>query len=400
MGRATRAMSGAPNASGERRASTSRTRARRTSRARRAGAPTSTRRGCFFGRSDAEQWLADERGDGDGEDADASSTSDASVSSSIDAAFASLARRKRGLALFERELAKDEDDVDVLAAATFIAMHANPDLEVDDVRATIDNLAKIVMERLDADVEERYPLRTVKTISRAWATDLGFRGNVEDYYEVENSCIDRVLERKTGIPITLCLVYMEIAKRCGVEMVDVGIPGHLLCRPVAEGMEVLVDAFNQGDLLFIEEVEDILSRNSLLVTGEDGKVQIDRSFLTETKVRKKAFLTRMLTNLKAVYFAREDYERALQVVEYMPLCNPYESLNEPLTRTLGVLYFKNERWMDALEMFSQLEASDPEVEAYVERISRVLALERDVIGDDTGTDANENANVDVNGTFD
>ena len=133
------------------------------------------------------------------------------MSSSIDAAFASLARRKRGLALFERELAKDEDDVDVLAAATFIAMHANPDLEVDDVRATIDNLAKIVMERLDADVEERYPLRTVKTISRAWATDLGFRGNVEDYYEVENSCIDRVLERKTGIPITLCLVYMEIA---------------------------------------------------------------------------------------------------------------------------------------------------------------------------------------------
>ena len=322
------------------------------------------------------------------------------MSSSIDAAFASLARRKRGLTLFERELAKDEDDVDVLAAATFIAMHANPDLEVDDVRATIDNLAKIVMERLDADVEERYPLRTVKTISRAWATDLGFRGNVEDYYEVENSCIDRVLERKTGIPITLCLVYMEIAKRCGVEMVDVGIPGHLLCRPVAEGMEVLVDAFNQGDLLFIEEVEDILSRNSLLVTGEDGKVQIDRSFLTETKVRKKAFLMRMLTNLKAVYFAREDYERALQVVEYMPLCNPYESLNEPLTRTLGVLYFKNERWMDALEMFSQLEASDPEVEAYVERISRVLALERDVIGDDTGTDANENANDDVNGTFD
>ena len=151
MGRATRAMSGAPNASGERRASTSRTRARRTSRARRAG--RRRRRGDALG-ARRRAWLADERGDGDGEDADASSTSDASVSSSIDAAFASLARRKRGLALFERELAKDEDDVDVLAAATFIAMHANPDLEVDDVRATIDNLAKIVMERLDADVEE------------------------------------------------------------------------------------------------------------------------------------------------------------------------------------------------------------------------------------------------------
>jgi regulator of sirC expression with transglutaminase-like and TPR domain len=384
-----------PNASAIERASATRTRARRTSRARRAGSSTSGRRGCFFGRSDAEQWLADERGDGDADDADAPSTTDATESSSFDAAFASLARRKRGLTLFERELAKDEDDVDLLAAATFIAMHANPDLEVDDVRRSIDEMAKIVMERLDADVEERYPLRTVKTISRAWAADLGFKGNVEDYYDVGNSCIDRVLETRTGIPITLCLVYMEIAKRCGVEMVDVGIPGHLLCRPVAEGMEVLVDAFNQGDLLFIEEVEDILSRNSLLVTGEDGKVQIDRSFLTETKVRKKAFLTRMLTNLKAIYFAREDYERALQIVEYMPTCNPYESLNEPLTRTLGVLYFKNERWMDALEMFSRLEASDPEVEAYVERVTRVLALERDVVGGGTGTEENENDNDDV-----
>ena len=100
---------------GETRVDVEDARASNESRAPRGGADVDAKG--ISGRSDAEQRLADERGDGDGEDADASSTSDASVSSSIDAAFASLARRKRGLTLFERELAKDEDDVDVLAAA-------------------------------------------------------------------------------------------------------------------------------------------------------------------------------------------------------------------------------------------------------------------------------------------
>jgi regulator of sirC expression with transglutaminase-like and TPR domain len=169
-------------------------------------------------------------------------------------------------------------------------------------------------------------------------------------------------------------------------MVDVGIPGHLLCRPLAEGMEVLVDPFNQGDVLFIEEVEDILSKNSLF--GEGGKVQIERSFLQETKIRKKAFLTRMLVNLKSIYFAREDYERALQITEYMMACNPYESLRTPLVRTMGVLYFKTERWMDALETFTSLSDADvdDEIDAYVEHIRRVLALEKDVVADEQNDD--------------
>ena len=281
---------------------------------------------------------------------------------------------------------EDEDDVDLLACACYVAAHANPDIDVEDVRREIDACAALVRRRLDADVDARFPLRTIKTISRAWSTDLGFKGNVENYYEVENSCVDDVLRRKVGIPITLCLMYMEIAKRVGVDMVDVGIPGHLLCRPLAEGMEVLVDPFNQGDVLFIEEVEDILSKNSLF--GEGGKVQIERSFLQETKIRKKAFLTRMLVNLKSIYFAREDYERALQITEYMMACNPYESLRTPLVRTMGVLYFKTERWMDALETFTSLSDADvdDEIDAYVEHIRRVLALEKDVVADEQNDD--------------
>jgi len=356
------------------------TRATSSSRARRRIGRFVSRRS-FFGRSDAEQWLEGARDDGGGDDDErerGASSASAFASPSIDAAFSALARRRRGLALFEREMAKEEEDVDLLAAACFVAMHADPDVEVERVRREIDDMASVVCARLDAEIgaeSERYPLRTIKTISRAFAEDLGFRGNIENYYEVENSCIDRVLARRTGIPITLSLTYMEIAQRCGMPMVDVGIPGHLLCRPVADGMEILVDAFNQGDILFIEEVEDILARNSNVA----GKVQIDRSFLSETKIRKKAFLTRMLGNLRAIYDAREDDASALMIVEYMLACNPYESLQNPLRKALGVGYFKTGRWRDAAEALRAVPEPDPETEAILERIERILALESDAL---------------------
>ncbi|OUS47056.1 Transglutaminase-like superfamily-domain-containing protein [Ostreococcus tauri] len=325
------------------------TRGRRRASRRERAVPRS-----FFGRSDAEQWLGDALGDGD----DTRNASETSSSSSIDAAFASVAKKRRGLALFEAELAKeDEEDVDLLKCACYVSMHQNPDLDCEQVRRDIDEMATVVKKRLDDELGpegERFPLRTIKTLSRAWAHDLGFTGNVEDYYDVENSCIDRVLARRTGIPITLCLTYMEIAKRCGIIMVDVGIPGHLLCRPVdfgsncavdeLEEMEILVDAFNQGDIMFIEEVEDILARNSGLAEGQ--KVQIDRSFLRETKIRKRAFLTRMLTNLRAIYDVRGDDKSTLLILEYMMVCNPYESLR---------------------------------VDAVLQSVERILALESDAI---------------------
>ena len=94
-------------------------------------------------------------------------------------------------------------------------------------------------------------------------------------------------------------------------------------------------------------------------------------------MRKKAFLTRMLGNLKSIYFSLEEYDTALQITEYMTLCNPYDSLRAPLARTMGLLYFKTERWMDALDALNKYAAMpdaelDDEFYAYLEQISRVL----------------------------
>ena len=353
-------------------------------------ASRSARARSFFGRNDAEQWLAPSD---DSDSSDDGDTGGEKLSSSVDDALRALAAQRRGLTLFEAEMGKDEKEIDLLAAACYVAMHKNPSLNVDEVRQTIEEMARAIEERVSRELGdgERFPLRTIKTISRCFADELGFRGNSDDYYDPDNSCVDVVLRRKLGIPITLCLIYMEIAERVRVDgvrgWVDVGIPGHLLCRPVAgEDVAILVDPFNRGDVLFIEEVEDILSQNSSGFLGTT-KVQIERSFFEQTEVRKKAFLTRMLGNLKSIYFSLEEYDKALQITEYMTLSNPYDSLRAPLARTMGLLYFKTERWMDALDAFNAYAAMpdaelDDEFYGYLEQISRVLTLERDVVLDD------------------
>jgi regulator of sirC expression with transglutaminase-like and TPR domain len=348
----------------------------------RRGLSLGVRRASFFGRSDAEQWLANDD-DGDSREAeDDIVTTNATLD--VNEAFAAVSAARRGLELFKMEMDKGEEEIDVLAAACFIAMHRTPDINVDDIREELERMSEVIEAQLPTNTEERFPLRTIKTISRVFAQELNFVGNIEDYYDVRNSCIDEVLKRRTGIPITLCLVYMELAARVGVKMVDVSIPGHLLCRPVADDMEVLVDAFNQGDLLFIEQVEDILTSNSMLSEGQ--KVQIDRSFLEQREVRKKAFLTRILGNLKSIYMSLEDFPSALLVTEYMMVCNPYESLEVPLFRTLGMLYYSCGRWVDAIETLELYllkaglaENADDEVRLSLDAARRVLTLEKDVL---------------------
>ena len=361
----------------------------------RRGLSSGVRRASFFGRSDAEQWLADGN-DGDAREVDDDDV-DTNAALDVDEAFAAVSAARRGLELFKMEMDKGEDAIDLLAAACYIAMHRSPNINVDDVRGELDRMAEIIEAQLPANKEERFPLRTVKAISRVFAHELNFVGNIEHYYDVSNSCIDEVLERRTGIPITLCLVYMELAARVGVKMVDVSIPGHLLCRPVSDDMEVLVDAFNQGDLLFIEQVEDILTSNSMLSEGQ--KVQIDRSFLEQREIRKKAFLTRILGNLKSIYVSLEDYPSALHITEYMMVCNPYESLEVPLYRTLGMLYYSCGRWVDAietLELYLQkaglAETADDEVKLSLDTARRVLTLEKDVLSTMAELNADESEN--------
>ena len=247
-------------------------------------------------------------------------------------------------------MSKPDETIDLARAAGYVAMHRRPDeSRVADAVEELDALAAELEATLPPP-DQRYPLRTLKAISRYMFHTLGFKGNEEEFYDPRNSCLDEVLARRTGIPITLSLVYMELARRVGVPMVGVNLPAHFMIRPVVEDMEVLVDCFNDGERQFVEDVEDMLKK--FYAMGEKDTLTIDRSFFADNSMKPRAFLTRMLTNLKQIYFNNDEFAAALQIVAYQAHCAPDEKVALFNRRDGGICLFLMQRHAEAVEELS------------------------------------------------
>ena len=278
-----------------------------------------------------------------------------------------LAAQRRGEMLFAEEMRKPEAEVDFVRAAAFVAMHRRPELSrVEDAVEELDELAAELEKLLPPNEEDRFPLRTLKTVSRFMFEDLGFRGNEEEFYDPRNSCLDEVLARRVGIPITLSLVYMELAKRVGLPMVGVNLPSRFMIRPVVEDMEILVDCFNKGEIVFVEDVEEMLgkfysgggddasgspngSKSEASESPPSVQITIDRAFFEDNAVRPKQFFTRVLTNLKQIYFNREEYAEALRIVGYQAHCAPTAEVARFNRRDGGICLFLMQRYDECVE---------------------------------------------------
>jgi regulator of sirC expression with transglutaminase-like and TPR domain len=250
--------------------------------------------------------------------------------------------------LFYQEIHQPDSQINLERAALYLAQEEYPDLDVEAYLNGLDTMAAEVTERLP---QELYPLRMVQTINRYLYDDLGFCGNTREYYDPRNSFLNQVIDRRTGIPITLSLVYLAIAKRLEFPMVGVGMPGHFLIRPVADEMEVFVDPFHRGEVMFPQDCQQRLSQ----LFGET--VQIQPQFL-ET-VTPPQFLARMLTNLKAIYLNQGDLLRTLAAIERILLLFPKAPME---LRDRGILYYHLDRLSEArqdlidyLKLFPQAE---------------------------------------------
>ncbi|MBV8884849.1 MAG: SirB1 family protein [Chroococcidiopsidaceae cyanobacterium CP_BM_RX_35] len=204
-----------------------------------------------------------------------------------------------------------DKQIDLAKAALYIAQEEYPELDPDEYLNALDTMADELQEQLPA---QRYPLRIVQSINQYLYDDLGFKGNTNNYNDPRNSFLNEVLERRTGIPITLSLVYLEIAQRINFPMVGVGMPGHFLIRPDVAEMEICVDAFNGGEVLFAEDCQKLLAK----LYGEP--IDLKPEFLYP--VTHRQFLARMLTNLKMIYLEQQEWEKALSTVERILLLFP------------------------------------------------------------------------------
>ncbi len=212
---------------------------------------------------------------------------------------------------FDREIQQPDAQIDLAKAALYIAQEEYTDLEIDAYLNALDVMAEEVEERLPP---ERYPMRVIQGLNQYFYDDLGFCGNTRDYYNPRNSFLNDAINRRTGIPITLSLIYLEIARRLDFPMVGINMPGHFLIRPEFEAVGFFVDPFHGGEVLFKQDCELRLSQ----IYGRP--VPLQPSF-TEP-VSRGRFLARMLTNLKMIYLSQQNLEKALAAVERILLLFP------------------------------------------------------------------------------
>jgi regulator of sirC expression with transglutaminase-like and TPR domain len=158
-----------------------------------------------------------------------------------------------------------------------------------------------------AGVED--PVRALHRLREFLFDEEGFHGNAEDYDDPANSCLNRVIERKLGIPITLSVLLIEVARRVGLHVQGIGLPGHFVVSASVGAECVLLDPFDGGAILTQETAADVVARalgRRVTLTAEH--------FAPSTK---RQILARMLLNLKAAYVRREEWAKGLAVVEHL-----------------------------------------------------------------------------------
>jgi regulator of sirC expression with transglutaminase-like and TPR domain len=221
-------------------------------------------------------------------------------------------------------LARPDHELNLAEAALLVAAEEYSGLDVRAYLVRLDEMGVALRQRLD---EEPRPERAIMALNRYLFQELGFHGNVEEYYDARNSYLNEVIDRRTGIPITLSTVFMEIARRAGLEVEGVGLPGHFVVRVLLPSHPLLVDPFHGGMLLTEKDCQERLDRIF------NGKLKLEPKMLRPC--RRKDMLERILRNLKAIYLRDQDRERALRVVDLLVRLQPTSA--EDL-RDRGILY--------------------------------------------------------------
>ena len=196
--------------------------------------------------------------------------------------------------------------------------------------------------------EVKNPTYLISMLNEYFFDELGFHGAEEDYYDPVNSFLNVVLDKKTGIPITLSILYSEVAKHIGLDLQIVGFPGHVI---VKYKKEMILDPFYRGRLLTIEDLEEILNKNF----GED--VEFVPEYLNEATTEK--LLTRLLRNLKNAYTQSYAYDNAVRCTDMILGMQP-ESSEE--IRDKGILEERLLRYGNALPLLNKYLELEPEAD--------------------------------------
>jgi regulator of sirC expression with transglutaminase-like and TPR domain len=258
------------------------------------------------------------------------------------------------LEAFAQIVRREDARIDLARACLMIAEDAYPGLDVERYIGEIERMAMRLRARLpqSSSAEEK-----VVALNQFLYEDLGYWGNTDDYYDPRNSYLNEVIERKTGIPITLSILYMELGRRIGLPLEGVSFPGHFLVRLRLRGGMLVLDPFAGG----APQSEDDL-RNRVKRVIPDGvadnlpasELPLDQFLEPATN---RQILSRVLRNLKGIYREADKPERMLDVLNRMLLVTPGASAE---LRDRGYVYQRLACYRAALKDLTDYTEREPD----------------------------------------
>jgi len=313
-----------------------------------------------------------------------------------------------GHRIFREAVGLPDDKIGLARAALAIAQSEYPALRAETYLARLDRLAATALDR---SAGEGGPYRLIAAMNYVLFTQEGYRGNHDDYYDPRNSFLNEVIERRIGIPITLSVLYMEVARRVGLELHGVGFPGHFLVKYAGQGeemillknptnastrlsmngkspmistappfvlrfskderwvfqqnQEIVIDPFDRGEVRMVEELQQMLDG------WYGGKLAFRPEFFSP--VSNRQIINRMLNNLKAIYLRGQDFLRALSVAERLVILDPTSA---PELRDRGLLNLKLECFQQALDDLETYLSLAPDAEDADEVGEQITALKK------------------------
>lgn len=257
------------------------------------------------------------------------------------------------LETFAKAVEEEDSRIDLARACLLVAEDAYPGLDVEGYIGELERHARRLASRLGGDIP---PEERVVALNEFVFDDLGYVGNTRDYYDPRNSYLNEVIDRRTGIPITLAVLYIEIGRRIGLPMEGVSFPGHFLVRLRVRGGTLVLDPFAGGMPQSEDELRGRLKR--VVPPGATGTVPVEQlpleTFLEPAGNRQ--ILARLLRNLKGIYRKRNMPERLLEVLNRMIIVAPDSSTDR---RDRGLVYRQLECWRPALRDLTDYLAREP-----------------------------------------
>lgn len=237
--------------------------------------------------------------------------------------------------------------ISLAEAALQIALDEYPELDISHYK----NLLKGWSDSMNAKFSRKRTRNQLEEINQWLFNEMNFTGNIDNYYDPRNSFLNDVMDRRTGIPITLSIIYLEMAWASGLSAAGVGFPGHFLVRVIDDSSPIYIDPFHKGNIMTADECVEFLNELT------EGELEFDQKFLSA--VNKKEIIVRMLRNLKRIYLEKSNFPKLIKILDHLIEITAGEAEE---IRDRGIIYYQMKSFKNALNDFETFLSMSPDSE--------------------------------------